>query len=155
MLLSTDVREDLAKWAKEQGIDLNNIVAYDTGSPPSKRKPGFTYKAISPPVDVPGMKFYQKLATSPPASLPNFGKFDPAPLAKSVDPKPRQPRPFREPEPKPTKAVPRTDSATPSGVAPKPPQPKPAKETKPSVTFGKAHTDKPKPSGFGRKGGKK
>lgn len=149
MLFSSDVREDIDKWARAQGIDTNQIVAFEASSPPNLRKPGFTYKPITIPVDVPGMRFYQKVPTSPQGGLPDFGKLDPAPPVKSVDPKPKpKPKPKAEPEPEPVR---KTSSATQSSV------PKPAKETKPSVTFGKAHKPQPaKPTTgrFGRKGAK-
>lgn len=141
MLFSTDVREDIAKWAKANNIDTNDIVAYESGNPPPLRKPGFTYKPISIPVDVPGMKFYQKIPTAPQGGLPNFSKLDPAPSA---------PKPAHKEASK-TGA----SSATQPSVEAKPP-----KETRPSVTFGRSHKDEPKPTPkpkvtFGRKGGKK
>jgi hypothetical protein len=92
MIFSTDVREDIAKWATDNKVDPNTIVAYETGNPPPKRKLGFTYEPISIPVDVPGMKFYKKIATAPVTSVPKFDRLDgdPTPeMRHPAQPKPR------------------------------------------------------------------
>ena len=142
MLFSTDVRDDIAKWAKAHDIDANEIVAYEQGQSPNLGKPGFTYTPITIPVAVPGMKFYRKVATAKPSGLPNFGKLDPAPPKPSVDPKPKL-KPISEVLPPKAKQ----DPATHKSVEPKSPTPKPEPPPQPAP--------KPKFSSFSRKGDKK
>ena len=122
MLFSTDVRDEINKWAKANNVEPNQIVAYESGTTPNKAKPGFTYEPITIPVDVPGMRFYKKVPLAPQGAVPDFSKLDPPHPQKSVDPKPK-PKPAVETRPSVTFGRAHKD------------EPKPKPVPKPRTTF--------------------